>query len=251
MPGPLDGRHALVTGGGRGIGRACARALTAAGARVTVLGRARGPLDETVAAGHAAALVQADVTDPDALARAFAEAGEIDVLVNNAGAAESAPFKRLDRAHWDRILLLDLTAVYEATRLAIEPMAARGWGRVINVASIAGLTGFAYTAAYCAAKHGVVGLTRALGVEYAKSGVTVNAVCPGYVDTDLVRDAAGRIAEKTGKGADHAVAAMVERAPMGRLITPEEVAAAVVWLASPHAAAVTGTAVPIAAGEIF
>jgi NAD(P)-dependent dehydrogenase (short-subunit alcohol dehydrogenase family) len=254
MPAPLQGKHALVTGGGRGIGRAIAAALTETGARVTVLGRSPGPLDAAVAAGAAAARVTADVTDTAALEAAFFEAAAtapIDILVNNAGAAESAPFKRLDRAHWDRIVGLDLTSVYEATRLVIEPMAARGYGRIVNIASIAGLTGMAYTAAYCAAKHGVVGLTRALAVEYAKTGVTVNAVCPGYVDTDLVRDAADKIAAKTGKGAQHAVDAMVSRTPMGRLITPEEVAAAVLWLVGPGAGAVTGAAVPIGAGEIF
>ena len=254
MPAALQGKHALVTGGGRGIGRAVARALTGAGARVTVLGRSPGPLDDAVQAGDAAFRVAADVTDVAALTRAVEEAAAaapIDILVNNAGAAESAPFKRLDRAHWDRILLLDLTSVYEATRLVIEPMAERGFGRIVNIASVAGLTGMAYTAAYCAAKHGVVGLTRALAVEYAKTGVTVNAVCPGYVDTDLVRDAAERIAAKTGKGAAHAVDAMVGRTAMNRLITPEEVAAAVLWLAGPDAAPVTGAAVPIGAGEIF
>ncbi|WP_395674204.1 SDR family NAD(P)-dependent oxidoreductase [Inquilinus sp.] len=251
----LNGRHVLVTGGGSGIGAAVAAALTARGAAVTVLGRTESRLAATVAAGKAAAYAIADVTKPEqleaAIARLVAERGPIDILVNNAGAAESAPFARTDRALWDRMIGLNLGAVYETTRLVLPGMAERGWGRVISIASIAGLTGFPYVAAYCAAKHGVIGLTRALAREFATKGVTVNAVCPGYTDTDLVQGAVARIEGKTGRSPDEIRAELIRGNPQGRLIQPEEVAAAVAWLAGPEAASVNGIALPVAGGEVM
>lgn len=248
----LDGRHALVTGGGSGIGAAVAAALTARGVAVTVLGRTESRLAETVAAGKAGAYAVADVTRPEQLEAAVARlASPVDILVNNAGAAESAPFARTDRALWDRMIGLNLGAVYEITRLVLPGMAERGWGRVINIASIAGLTGFPYVAAYCAAKHGVIGLTRALAREFATKGVTVNAVCPGYTDTDLVQGAVARIEGKTGRSPDEIRAELIRGNPQGRLIRPEEVAAAVAWLAGPEAASVNGIALPVAGGEVM
>ncbi|MGO4125060.1 SDR family NAD(P)-dependent oxidoreductase [Inquilinus sp. YAF38] len=251
----LDGRHALVTGGGSGIGAAVAAALTARGATVTVLGRTESRLAGTVAAGKAGAYAVADVTKPDkleaAIARLASEHGPVDILVNNAGAAESAPFARTDRALWDRMIGLNLGAVYETTRLVLPSMAERGWGRVISIASIAGLTGFPYVAAYCAAKHGVIGLTRALAREFATKGVTVNAVCPGYTDTELVQGAVARIEGKTGRSPDEIRAELIRGNPQGRLIQPEEVAAAVAWLAGPEAASVNGIALPVAGGEVM
>jgi NAD(P)-dependent dehydrogenase (short-subunit alcohol dehydrogenase family) len=248
----LDGRRALVTGGGSGIGAAVAAALTARGAAVTVLGRTESRLAETVAAGKAAAYAVADVTQPEQLEAAIARlASPVDILVNNAGAAESAPFARTDRALWDRMVGLNLGAVYETTRLVLPGMAERGWGRVINIASIAGLTGFPYVAAYCAAKHGVIGLTRALAREFATKGVTVNAVCPGYTDTELVQGAVARIEGKTGRSPDEIRAELIRGNPQGRLIRPEEVAAAVAWLAGPEAASVNGIALPVAGGEVM
>ena len=250
----LDGRHALVTGGSRGIGAAIAGALAAAGARASVLGRDRAAL-EAVAARTGGAAVTADVTDAAALQSAIAEAeagiAPIDILVNNAGAAETAKFTAADDALWERMIALNLTSVVRATRRVLPGMLERGWGRVITVASTAGLKGYAYVSAYSAAKHAVVGMTRSLALETARSGVTVNAVCPGYTDTDLVRDSVARLAERTGKPAEALVAEMVAGNPQRRLIEPEEVARTVVWLADPASGSMTGQAIAVAGGEIM
>ena len=247
-------RHALVTGGGRGIGAAIARALTEAGARVTVLGRAAPPLVAVVAEGAAAGFLTADVTDAAALDAALAAAeaarGPLDILVNNAGNAESAPFTRTDRALWDRMLALNLTAVYEATRRVLPGMAARGWGRVVTIASTAGLVGYPYVSAYVAAKHGAIGLTRALAREVARTGLTVNAVCPGYTDTDMLAASIATISARTGRSAAAARTALAAANPQARLIRPEEVAATVAFLCADAAAAITGQAIAVAGGEV-
>jgi NAD(P)-dependent dehydrogenase (short-subunit alcohol dehydrogenase family) len=249
-PTPLTGRRALVTGGGRGIGRAIAAALTGEGAEVIVMGRSRAPLDEAVAAGHATRAITCDVTDRPAFAQALREAGDLDILVSNAGHAETAPLKRMDGALFDRMIALNLTAVFDGIHAVLPGMVARGAGRIVSVASTAGLTGYPYVSAYCAAKHGVVGLTRALAKEVATSGVTVNCVCPGFTETDLVAGSIETIVSKTGRSPEAALADLTKTMPIGRLIKPEEVAAAVLWLVSDAAAAVTGLALPVAGGEI-
>lgn len=246
----LEGRHALVTGAGRGIGAATARALAAEGARLTLLGRSREPL-ERLAAELGAAVVQADVTDDASLARAFADAGPIDILVNNAGTAVTAPFGKTDRALWDSMLAVNLTSVFACCRLALPGMVERGWGRIVTVASTAGLRGYAYCAAYAAAKHGVIGLTRTLALETARSGVTVNAVCPGFTETDMTEASLDRIRAKTGRSREEALAELTKTNPQGRLVQPEEVADAVAWLCRPASASVTGQAVAVAGGEVM
>jgi 3-hydroxybutyrate dehydrogenase len=250
----LGGHHAVVTGGGRGIGRAIAAALTGAGAAVTVLGRGEAALAETVAEGRASGYAIADVTDQraleDGLKRATAERGAIDILIANAGGAESAPFAKADADQFRRMFELNVMGVVHAIRAVLGDMVARRFGRIVVVASVAGLKGYAYVSAYCAAKHAAVGLVRALAQETAKSGVTVNAVCPGYTDTDLVRDSLANIAAKTGRSREAALADLLADEPLGRLISPEEVAAAVLFLCSREAAAVTGTTLAISGGEL-
>ena len=240
------GRHALVTGGGSGIGAAIVDALRAAGAVVTVLGRRPG--DDPF-------YQQADVTDAAsvraAIARAEAAHGPIAILVNNAGAAETAPFSRLAREMWDRMLAVNLTAVFEVTQAVLPAMTKRGWGRVINIASTAGLTGYPYVAAYVAAKHGVVGLTRALALEVAKSAVTVNALCPGYTETRLLTNSFATIMAKTGKTEAEVRRDFTKGNPQGRLVQPDEVAAAVLWLCRPGSDAMTGQAIAISGGEVL
>jgi NAD(P)-dependent dehydrogenase (short-subunit alcohol dehydrogenase family) len=255
---PLAGCHAVVTGGGRGIGAAIARELARLGASVTVIGRGMDDL-RAVAAEIAgvtrtpAQAVACDVTDAESVARAFAEAvaaqGAIEVLVNNAGASVAAPFTATDRAMWDGMLAVNLTGAYLCTQAVLPGMLAAGRGRIVNVASTAGLRGYSHTAAYCAAKHGLVGLTRALAVETARRGVTVNAVCPGYTDTDMAQGAIDNLIA-AGRTPDEARALLLRGIPRGVLTQPAEVASAVGWLCSPAASAVTGVALPIAGGEV-
>jgi NAD(P)-dependent dehydrogenase (short-subunit alcohol dehydrogenase family) len=251
----LTDKHAVVTGGGTGIGAAIAANLAADGARVTVMGRRLEPLAATAASLSKARGVSCDVTDPESVAAAFegaqAELGLIDILINNAGAAETAPFHKMDIQHWRRMMAVNLDGVFNCTRAVYDEMRKRGWGRIVNVASTAAVKGYAYVSAYCAAKHGVLGLTRALALEAALSGVTVNAVCPGYTDTDIVRDAVKNIVDKTRRSVDEAQAEFTRTNPQGRLIKPSEVADAVVWLCQPESASITGQAIVVAGGEVM
>lgn len=250
----LQGRHALVTGGGRGIGRSTAAALSAAGATVTVMGRNKQPLEEAVVSGHAKAFFVADVSDAAAIEKNVrtieVALSPIDILVANAGAAESAPFMRTDPDTFRRLFEINVIGVVNAIRAVLEGMIARGFGRVVAVSSTAGLRGGAYITAYSASKHAVNGLVRSLALETVTSGVTVNAVCPTYVDTDMARTAVDNIVAKTGRTREEALAGILKGRPMGRLIRPEEVAAAVLYFCSAEAAAVTGTTLAIAGGEI-
>ncbi len=254
---PLSGRHALITGASRGIGAAIAAALAADGARVTLIGRDAAQLDHvaTELGGTDRAIpVLADVTEGGSVREAFATArrqlGPVHILVNNAGQAASAKFTDTDEALWNRILGVNLTGTYFCTREAVPDMLQAGFGRIVNIASIAGLRGAAYISAYAASKHAVIGLTRSLALEYATRNITVNAVCPGYTDTDIVRQAIDNIRAKTGRSESEALAALTATNPQRRLITPAEVSNAVLWLCRPGSASVTGQSIVIAGGEV-
>lgn len=247
----IAGQSALVTGGGTGAGRAIALALAGAGVDVIICGRRLAPLEAVAAESDRISAVQADVTDEAAM-RALHEAhGPFDIVVANAGAAESAPAHKVTQANWQAALAVNLTGAFLTVQPALQAMVKRRAGRIIFIASTAGLKGYAYVAPYVAAKHGVVGLMRALAAETAKSGVTVNAVCPGFTETDLLEESVARIMATTGRSREEARADLAATNPQGRFITPDEIAATVLWLASEGAASITGQAISVSGGETW
>ena len=256
---PLAGAHAVVTGASRGIGLAIAEELAHLGATLTLMGRSR----ETLAAAqrrlaaqpdHPVHVEPVDVTSAEHVSRAFASAtaahGPVTILVNNAGAAESAPFRKTDHQVWRRMLEVNLDGPYRCTACVVDGMLATGHGRIVNIASTAGLRGYPYVTAYCAAKHGLVGFTRALARELAGSGITVNAVCPSYTDTQLVAEAVEHITARSHRPPAEVRAMLTRTNPSGRLIEPHEVAALVAWLCLPSTSMLTGQAIALDGGEL-
>ena len=251
MGSALDGRHALITGGGTGIGAAAAQHLSAAGAKLSLLGR-RLELLKAVGEGLGASAIECDVTDPERLRAAFDEAraanGPIDLLIVNAGIAESAPFHKMTRESWDRIVATNLTAAFDCAQAAIGDLLKSGNGRLVFVASVASLRGVPYAAHYAASKHGLLGLMRSLATEYAKTKLTVNAVCPGYVDTPMTDQSVARVSEITGRSTDDSRSIITNMNASGRLVDPEAIANIVAMLCLPLSRDINGAAITIDGG---
>lgn len=252
----LHGKHALVTGAARGIGAAIARTLAAEGATLTLLGRNEASLQalaRELPGQHG--IVVADIADPGqvdaAFARARDERGTVHILVNNAGQAESAPLVRTSLELWQRMLAVNLTGTFLCSQAVLPHMLAAGGGRIVNIASTAAQKGYAYVSAYVAAKHGVLGLTRSLALEVARKGITVNAVCPGYTDTDILRHSVANVVARTGRSEREALAEFAAGNPQARIVQPQEVADAVRWLCGDGAASVTGQAISVSGGEVM
>ena len=252
----LEGKIALITGGGRGIGRAIARAFAHECASVAVAARTADQVQQVACeSGRDAIALVCDVADPQSVARMFAELreqlGDADILVNNAGIAESATVVNTTDELWHRHLAINLSGTFYCTRAALPAMLKKSWGRIINVASIAGKTGAPYIAAYSASKHGVMGLTRSIALEVATTGVTVNAICPGYVDTEMVTRGVERITTRTGRTAEEALDTLKKMSPQNRLVTPEEVAAVALLLASDEGRGINGQGINVDGGSVL
>lgn len=248
----LAGKHAFITGGGHGIGGASAEVLAANGAKLTLTGRNMEKLDAMAASLPGAEARQLDVTDEDAVKCVFAEAaqslGPVDILINNSGIAETAPFMRTSAEMMRRIMEVNLIGAHVCTQQVLPAMIDAGWGRVVNISSLAGLTGQPYIAAYCASKHAMVGLTRTLALEVAKKGITVNAVCPAYVETGMVERGVENIQKITGMSEDDARGELAKKNPQGRIIEASEVGATVAWLCLPGSESITGQSIAMAGG---
>ena len=247
----LEGRHALITGGGTGIGAAAAVALGNAGAKLSLLGRRMPPIQHTAVRTGGSAF-QCDVTDPTAIEGAFGEAraanGPIDLLIVNAGIAESAPFHKMSREGWDRIIATNLTAAFDCARAAIGDLLKSKNGRLVFIASVASIRGVPYAAHYAASKHGLLGLSRSLAAEYAKTNLTVNAVCPGYVDTPMTDQSVARVSQITGRSAEDSRTAITNMNASGRLVHPDAVATMILALCLPQSQDVNGAAVTVDGG---
>jgi len=250
----LSGQHAVITGGGTGIGEAVARALSNAGARVTLMGRRLDRLEQVTATLSGASAIEVDVTDEASVREAMATAralAPVTILVNNAGGAETAPVSRTSLDLWQQMIAVNLTGTFLCTREALPDISKAAHGRIINIASTSGLRGYAYTGAYAAAKHGVIGLTRTLALELALTGATANAICPGFADTELLQRSLDNVVAKTGMDREAALAQFIRDNPQKRLIQPEEVATAALWLCDPLSASVNGQSIAIAGGEVM
>ncbi len=246
----LNERRVLITGGGTGLGADLANAFAAAGATVVVAGRRRAPLDAVAECHPAISAVVGDVTDEADVVRMFAEAGRVDVVIANAGAAESAPLARTTTEMWQRMIDVNMTGAFLMLREGLRQMDGCDWGRLITIASTAGLKGYPYVAAYTAAKHGTVGLTRATAQEVAGTGITANALCPGYLATEMTERTIANIIATTGRDREAALRALTRANPQGRLIQPAEVSAAALWLCGPGSDAINGQAIAIDGGEL-
>jgi NAD(P)-dependent dehydrogenase (short-subunit alcohol dehydrogenase family) len=253
MSGTLHGRHAVITGAGRGIGAAIARRLAADGASLTLLGRTLAPLHalaDELGVSRTRAVV-CDVSNAEAVSGVFAQLTSLDILINNAGQAGSAPFTRITDDHWNTMLAVNLTGTFLCTRAVLPGMLAQQWGRIVNIASTAGQRGYAYTAAYAAAKHGVIGLTRSLALETARKGITVNAVCPGFTETEMLTASVTNVVALTNRTVDEARSDLARYNPQHRFIQPDEVAATVAWLCAPGTEGITGQAISVSGGEVM
>ena len=251
MANKLQNKTALITGGGRGIGRAIALAFAEEGARIAVAARTAEQVEQVAKEiGNNAIALVCDVSDSQSVAHMFSEVGDIDILVNNAGIAESATIVNTTDELWHRHLSINLSGTFYCTRAALPAMLKKGWGRVINIASIAGKTGAPYIAAYSASKHGVLGLTKSIALEIATSGITVNAICPGYVDTEMTSRGVERITSRTGRTAEEALDTLKKMSPQNRLVTSEEVAALALLLASDEGRGITGQGINIDGGTV-